>query len=34
MVTASAEIEDLEGFEAILEVEGYNIVPQSVHLQQ
>jgi len=34
MVTASAEIEDLEGFEAILEVEGYNVVPQSIHLQQ
>jgi len=34
MVTASAEIEDLQGFEAILEVEGYNIVPQTVHLQQ
>jgi exo-1,4-beta-D-glucosaminidase len=33
-VTAYAEIEDLEGNEAILEVEGYNIVPATVHLQQ
>jgi len=33
-VTASAEIEDLEGNGAFLEVEGYNIVPATVDLQQ
>ena len=33
-VTAYAEMEDLEGNEAVLEVEGYNVVPATVHLQQ
>jgi exo-1,4-beta-D-glucosaminidase len=33
-VTAYAEIADLEGHEAVLEVEGYNIVPITVDLRQ
>jgi exo-1,4-beta-D-glucosaminidase len=33
-VTAYAEIEDLDGTSPFLEVEGYNIVPASVNLQQ
>jgi len=33
-VTASAEIEDLEGTSPILEVEGYNIVPATIDLRE